>query len=458
MSESFSVEGQRVTVIGAARSGLAAAELLLSRGARVTLSDEKAKLPDAERLEKAGVRLQLGGHDLSTLSGADLVVLSPGVPIDRPEVQRARAAGVPVIGEIELASRWVKGRVVAITGTKGKSTTTTLTARMLEASGVAARAGGNIGVPLSGQVQGSTPETVHVIEVSSFQLESTDTFHPWIAALLNFSADHLDRHASLEVYGAAKARIFLRQTSEDWAVVNADDPGALGLAAHAASRRRWFGLNGIAEGVTVAAGQIVERVGGTETPLVPLSAVRVPGRHILSDVLAAAAVSRLAGASVEGVARAVEAFAGLEHAMEPVAVVEGVRFVNDSKATTIEAARGAVESIQSDLAIILGGKLKAGDFRELRGPLYGRARAIVAIGESAPLVVDRLGDVAPTTIARTMGDAVRLAFDAVRPRGTVLLAPACASFDMFTDFAERGRRFKEEVAQLAAERRAAGEQ
>ena len=458
MPGSFSVEGRRVTVVGAARSGIAAAELLLARGARVTISDVRETCADAERLERSGVRLELGGHDESTLAGSDLVVLSPGVALETPAVQRARKAGVPVIGEIELASRWLRGRVVAITGTKGKSTTTTLTARMLEASGLPARASGNIGTPLSRQVEHSTPEMLHVIEVSSFQLETTDTFHPWIAALLNFSADHLDRHPDLEAYGAAKARVFARQTPDDWAVLNADDGASIALAAHARSRRRWFGFGEVEEGVTVSGGQVVERVGRKETPLVPVSAMRVPGRHTLSDVLAAAAVGRLAGASVEGVARAVEAFTGLEHAMEPVGVVDGVRFVNDSKATTILAARHAVESIPSDLAVILGGRLKAGDFADLRTPLAGRACAIVAIGESAALVVDRLGDIAPTTVARTMRDAVRAAFDAVRPRGTVLLAPACASFDMFTDFAERGRRFKEEVAQLAADRRAAGEQ
>jgi UDP-N-acetylmuramoylalanine--D-glutamate ligase len=204
MAGAFSVEGRKVTVVGAARSGIAAAELLKARGADVTLSEAKASFPDAERLRAAGVGLELGGHDASTLLASDLVVLSPGVPLETPVVQQARTAGVPVIGEIELASRWLKGRIVAITGTKGKSTTTTLTARMLAASGLAASAGGNIGVPLSSQVDTSTPETLHVIEVSSFQLETIDTFHPWIAALLNFSADHLDRHADLESYAAAK--------------------------------------------------------------------------------------------------------------------------------------------------------------------------------------------------------------------------------------------------------------
>jgi UDP-N-acetylmuramoylalanine--D-glutamate ligase len=296
------------------------------------------------------------------------------------------------------------------------------------------------------------------VEVSSFQLETTDVFHPWIAALVNFSADHLDRHPTIEAYAAAKARIFARQTPEDWAVLNADDAPSQQLAEGAVARRRWFGFGGVRDGVTVDEGVIVERDGGRSRPLMPVASIKVPGRHTLSDVLAATAVSRLAGATAAGVADAATAFRGLEHAMELVGEADGVSFVNDSKATTIESARWAIESVEPPLAVILGGRLKAGDFGDLRGPLTGRARAIVAIGEAAPRIVERLGDVAPTVVARSMRDAVRSAFDAVGPGGTVLLAPACASFDMFADFADRGRRFREEVAQLVAGRRAADEQ
>jgi UDP-N-acetylmuramoylalanine--D-glutamate ligase len=449
MADGFSVEGRRVTVVGAARSGLAAAELLVSRGARVTLSEAKDTCPAAPRMEALGVRMELGGHEPSTLTSSDLIVVSPGVPLEQPAVAAARAAGVPVVSEIELASRWLRGRLVAITGTKGKSTTTTLTTRILEASGLTARAGGNIGAPLSAQVADSTPDTVHVVEVSSFQLESSDTFHPWIAALLNFSADHLDRHPTLEAYAAAKARIFARQTPDDWAVLNADDPQVAALAAAAAARRRLFGFDAVTEGVTVAGGQIVEREGKTVTPLAPVSALRVPGRHTLSDVLAAAAVSRLAGASAAGVAAAVAAFRGIEHAMELAGEIGGVRFVNDSKATTIESARAAIGSVEPPVAVILGGKHKAGDFADLRDALRARARVVVAMGEAAPSIVDRLTGVVPIVTARSMEAAVRAAFEHVRPEGTVLLSPACSSFDMFADFAERGRRFKEEVARLA---------
>ena len=227
MATGFNVSGARVVVVGAARSGVAAAELLARRGAIVTLTDTKASIPDAERLRAARVALALGSNDVAELDRADLIVTSPGVPLELESLAAARGRGVPVIGELELASRWLRGRIVAITGTKGKSTTTTLVGRMLKEAGRHVLVGGNIGVPLSAQVDDSTEETVHVVEASSFQLEATDTFHPWVAALLNLSPDHLDRHPDEAAYAAAKARIFANQTPDDWTVVNADSARAL---------------------------------------------------------------------------------------------------------------------------------------------------------------------------------------------------------------------------------------
>ncbi|HET9540706.1 MAG TPA: UDP-N-acetylmuramoyl-L-alanine--D-glutamate ligase, partial [Candidatus Limnocylindria bacterium] len=239
----FSVQGQRVLVVGAARSGVAAALLLARRGARVTLTDRKPSIPESDTLASAGVALELGTHRADAFTGADLIVLSPGVPMELPEVALARATGVPVIGELELASRWVRGPVVAITGTKGKSTTTTLVGRMLEAAGKRVLVGGNIGVPLSAQVESSTDDTVHVVEASSFQLEATDRFHPKIAALLNFSPDHLDRHPSVAAYAAAKQRVFANQTAEDWTVVNANSAAALDLARLTPARQVRYALD-----------------------------------------------------------------------------------------------------------------------------------------------------------------------------------------------------------------------
>jgi len=455
MGEMFSVEGRRVTVGGAAASGIAAAALLASRGARVTLSDARPEIEGAARLAALGVRLELGANRPETFAGADLVVLSPGVPLDRPFVEAARQAGVPLIGEIELASRWLRGRVIAITGTKGKSTTTTLTGRMLEASGTRAPLGGNIGLPLSAQVETSTPETVHVVEVSSFQLETIDRFHPWVAAIVNFSPDHLDRHSDVAAYAAAKARVFANQDGNDWAVVNADDEGAKAVASGATATRRWFGFDGIAEGVTVDGEWVIERRAGRTTPLVRTAALQVRGRHILADVLAAAAISRIAGATPAAITNAVEGFRGLEHAMELAGEIDGVTFVNDSKATNVASARRAIESIDGRLVAIVGGRYKGGDFRDLRGPLGARQAAVVAIGEATPLVEQALGDAVPVTPAGSMEDAVRTAYEMARPAGTVVLAPACSSFDMFADYADRGRRFKDAVARLAMEVRAA---
>jgi UDP-N-acetylmuramoylalanine--D-glutamate ligase len=446
----FDVRGKRVTVAGAARSGIAASELLASRGARVTLSDLQPEIGGAEALTRSGVHLELGGHRTETFTGADLVVTSPGVPPDQPVLVAARRHGVPIIGELELASRWLRGRIVAITGTKGKSTTTELTGRILEAAGFKVTVGGNIGAPLSAQVTDSTPETVHVVEASSFQLEQIDTFHPWIAVLLNFSADHLDRHPSVASYGAAKARVFENQAPDDWAVINADDPAVLELARKGRARTWLFGRRArIERGTAVEDGWIVDRRPETEVRLVPLDAIHLLGPHLVSDVMAAATVGAIAGAAPAAMTAAVESFRGLEHAMELVAEIDGVRFVNDSKATNVEAALRSIESFDAGLVPIVGGRFKGGDLRVLREPLKARARAVVVIGEATPLVREALTGAIEVHEAGSLEDAVRQAFALARPSGVVLLAPACSSFDMFRDYADRGRRFKENVRKLA---------
>ena len=446
----FDVRNKRVTVAGAARSGLAAAELLAGRGARVTLSDSRADLPDADRLRGLGVVLELGGHTRGTFTAADLVVLSPGVPPEQEAVQAARDRGVPVIAEIELASRWLQGRVIAITGTKGKSTTTALTGRMLEAAGFKVTVGGNIGSPLSAQVSLSTPDTFHVVETSSFQLEQIDTFHPWIAVMLNLSPDHLDRHPGVEAYAAAKARIFENQNANDFAVINADDPAVLGLARHGRATARLFSLAGtIDRGTVVEDGWIVDRQRDRAERLVPLDVIHLLGPHLVNDVMAAATVGAIAGAAPAAMTSAVDAFHGLEHAMELVADVGGVRFVNDSKATNVESALRSIESFERDLVPIMGGRFKGGDLRVLRDPLKARAKAVVAIGEARILLREALGDVVDVQEATSFAAAIDRAHQLAKPSGVVLLAPACASFDMFRDYAERGRMFKEEVARIA---------
>ncbi len=449
--EEFSVRGRRVVVVGAARSGVAAAELLVRRGAAVTLSERRESCEAGDRLREAGVTLELGGHRSATLAGADLIVASPGVPLTQPVFDAARERGVEIIGELELASRWIRGRMIAITGTKGKSTTTTLVGRMLAAAGQTALVGGNIGVPLSTQVDASTPETIHVVEASSFQLETTTRFRPWIAVWLNFAHDHLDRHPTVESYTAAKARIFANQRPDDWAVLNADDPVVVEQGALTPARRLSFSLTGsVADGFVVDGDWIVRRTGTDVQRLIPLGAVELTGRHMLNNVLAATVAAWVAGARSDAMVAALAGFEGLEHAMEPAGRIGGVRFVNDSKATNVEAAKRSIESFERNVVAIVGGRFKGGSLDELREPLAARGRAVIAIGDAAPLVREALGGVLPVVEARSMREAVERGYAAAAPDGVVLLAPACASFDWFSDYAERGRVFKEEVAALKA--------
>jgi UDP-N-acetylmuramoylalanine--D-glutamate ligase len=445
----FSVRHRRIVIVGAARSGIAAARLALRMGARVTLTDTRAAFDEADALKAEGVELELGGHTPETLANADLIVTSPGVPLGQPVFDAARARGVETIGELEFAWRWVDGRVIAITGTKGKSTTTTLVGRMLSAAGEHVMVGGNIGTPLSAQVEQSTAKTVHVVETSSFQLETTTTFRPWIAVWLNFADDHLDRHPTVEAYAAAKARIFANQQASDWAVVNADDAEVMRRARGGAAQRVEFSLAGsIADGFVVDGDWIVQRTGTRSGRLIPVHAVELTGRHMLHNVLAAAAASHIAGVGADAMVQALRGFHGLPHVMEPVAEFGGVRFVNDSKATNVEAARRSIESFDRGVVAIVGGRYKGGDFGELREPLKARGRAVVAIGEAASRVREALGATVPVVDAASMREAVARAYEAATPDGVVLLAPACSSFDWFRDYAERGDVFKREAAAL----------
>lgn len=451
-ASAFSVAGAPVVVVGAARSGIAAAELLARKGARVTLTETRKSLQALPRLRDAGVAVELGGHRPETLARAELVVLSPGVSPRLPAVAEVRRRGTPVISEVELAARWLRGPIVAVTGTKGKSTTTVLAGRMFDADGRRTLVGGNVGTALSSQVEASAPDVVHVVEVSSFQLELTRTFHPRIAVLLNLAPDHIDRHGSFDAYVAAKARIFANQTAEDTMVINADDPLVLDLARRGRARQMRFAVSShLDDGVLLSGESVVHRSPDGERRLLPVSAVRLPGRHLLSDVLAASAAASAAGVSAAAIERAVRAFDGCEHTLEPAGEVGGVRFVNDSKATNVLAARAAIECHERGVVVILGGRFKGGDLAELAPALAARARAVVAIGEARGRIRAELGAAVEVNEAPTLRAAVRAAYALARGKGTVLLAPACASLDMFDDYAQRGRVFKEEVARLEQE-------
>jgi UDP-N-acetylmuramoylalanine--D-glutamate ligase len=451
--------GGLVVVVGLARSGVAAAEYLARRGASVVATDRQGAEtlpPEALRLRDMGVRLELGGHDARTFLAASLIVVSPGVPFELPELAQARAAGVPVRAEVELAFRELRGTVAAVTGTKGKSTTTAALGAMLAAAGRDARVGGNIGRPLVSLVEGSTDETVFAVEVSSFQLEAIDSFRPRVAVFLNLSPDHLDRHPSFAAYAAAKTRIFENQTADDVAVVNAEDPEVMTRARAGRARLVTFAPQaGEAAGADAffAGGQARLRRGPAEEALFARASLRLPGAHLAGDLLAAAVAARELGASAEAIRAAAESFRGVEHVLEHVATVEGVDYYNDSKATNVAAARKSLEAFAAPVHLILGGRYKGGDFAELGPALRAHGRQVLAIGEARHRISAALRAEAPVSPCASLDEAVERAHAAARPGDVVLLAPACSSFDMFRDYAERGRRFKDAVHALAEGRR-----
>ncbi|HEY7923994.1 MAG TPA: UDP-N-acetylmuramoyl-L-alanine--D-glutamate ligase [Vicinamibacteria bacterium] len=447
--------GKRVVVVGLARSGVAAAAFLARQGAQVTAVDRKPESelgPEALALGTLGVRLVLGPHRRETFLESELVVVSPGVPWELEELEAARGAGIPVIAEIELAFQHLRGEVAAITGTKGKSTTTAALGAMLREAGRDARVGGNIGAPLVGLVEGSTDATAFAVEVSSFQLEGTTSFRPRIAVWLNLSADHLDRHPTLDAYVAAKARIFANQRPEDWAVVNADDPVVLAQARRARARQLPFRVTGeplaAGDGAFFAGDAARLRKDGAEETLFARADLSLPGAHLHGDMLVAATAARLMGAPAEAIARAVRGFRGVEHVLEHVATVDGVAYYNDSKATNVEAARRSLEAFDMPVVVILGGRYKGGEFGELAPSLRAHGRAVVAIGEAAERISSALGGAIHLERAPSLREAVLQARSLAKPGDVVLLAPACSSFDMFKDYAERGRAFKAEVAKL----------
>ena len=457
------LSGASAVVVGLARSGVAAAAFLAGRGAHVTASDVKpreALTPEALALESQGVRLETGGHRLETLLAASLVVVSPGVPWDLPELTQARDRGVEVIAELELACRHLMGEVVAVTGTKGKSTTTAAVGAMLRAAGRDVRVAGNIGRPAILCVEGSDARTVFALEVSSFQLEGVHSLHPRVAIFLNLSDDHLDRHGSFEAYAAAKARVFLNQTADDWAVVNADDRRVLDRARQGRAQLLRFGSAARAaeEAAFFHEGSAQLRHLGQEETLFSRAALRLPGPHLADDLLAAAAAARLMGAPLDAVQRAVEGFEGAEHVLEFVAEIDGVRYFDDSKATNVAAACKSLEAFDRPVIAIMGGRFKGGDLTRLAQVASGRAKLVLAIGEAQALLVEALSPVVTVTACDSLASAVARAREAARPGDVALLAPACASFDMFEDYAQRGQAFKHEVRRLA-ERRipAAGE-
>jgi UDP-N-acetylmuramoylalanine--D-glutamate ligase len=442
-----------VLVVGLARTGIATALFCAARGAHVTATEGQPESQIAEtaaKLRVAGVTLELGGHRAESFVQQDLIVPSPGVPPTMPALAAARAIGIPVWSEIELAWRFLRGRLICITGSNGKTTTTALTGHILETAGLPVQVAGNIGTPLISRVELSCDAGFTVVEASSFQLESIAAFRPDVAVLLNITADHLDRHGSMEVYGRAKARMFGNQTEEDDAVVNADDAAAV---SYAPSRPQvyWFSRQkNVANGCFLRGDEIVFRRDGTETVLLERKVIGLRGNHNIENVLAAAAAARLAGVEPAAIEEGVRTFAGVEHRIEYVATISGVEYFNDSKATNVDAALKALDAFPGKLLVILGGKDKGSDYSLLRESLRARARMALLIGSAAEKIETDLGGAVPVERAGTLAHALETAAQRAQPGDTVLLAPACASFDQFESYEHRGRIFKQLVRELAA--------
>jgi UDP-N-acetylmuramoylalanine--D-glutamate ligase len=445
------LKGKKILVVGLGKSGLAAALFLRRRGAHVTVSDirsAEALARDIPALLEEGINVEAGGHGLLTFRRQDLIVVSPGVPLDTPELLQVRSFGLPIIGELELAARFLQGKALAITGSNGKTTTTTLVGDILRDSGLPTLVGGNIGVPVVALLDESTPDSWSVLEVSSFQLESTQEFHPFIAVILNITPDHLDRHGSLENYALAKERIFARQTAQDFLVLNADNARAAEAASRAPSQVYWFSLESVVEqGAWVENGAVVFRASKSapaET-ILPLAAIPLKGTHNVENVLAAACAARLAGVSAASIRATVQRFHAVEHRLEYVATINGVEFYNDSKATNVDATIKAVTAFPGGIHLILGGKDKNSDYSLLAPYLRERVRAVYTIGSAAQKIESQLRGVVPIHSCEALRAAVMAAAAEATTGEIVLLAPACSSFDQFENYEHRGRVFKELV-------------
>jgi UDP-N-acetylmuramoylalanine--D-glutamate ligase len=445
------VKGKKVLVVGLGKSGMAAALFLRRRGAQVTVSDVRsaeALAKDIPTLLEAGIMVEAGGHGLLTFRRQDLIVVSPGVPMDTPELAQTISFGLPVIGELELAARFLKGKILSITGSNGKTTTTTLVGEILKGAGLPTLVGGNIGVPVVSLIEESTDQTWSVLEVSSFQLETTVEFRPAIAVILNITPDHLDRHGNLENYALAKERIFAAQTAQDFLVLNADNARAAEAASRSVAQVYWFSAeHPVAQGAWLEEGQVVYRPaqGAATEKIIPLSGIPLKGAHNVENVLAAVVSSRLAGASAGAVCKGIENFKAVEHRLEYVTTRNGVEFYNDSKATNVDATAKALAAFSTGIHLILGGKDKNSDYTQLAQLLRERVTAVYTIGSAAAKIESELRGVVSIHSCETLEKAVHAATAAARPGEVVLLAPACSSFDQFENYEQRGRVFKELV-------------
>ena len=447
------MKDKRVLVVGLGKSGVASALFLKEHGAQVTVSDTKPQDQLQEEIPLLldhGIAVETGGHGERTFRGQDLIVVSPGVPVDAKPLAMARALGEPVIGEIELASEFLPGPMVAITGSNGKTTTTTLAGEIVVAGGHRAVVGGNIGTPAVSLIQGATAETVAVLEVSSFQLETIQKFRPKIAVILNITPDHLDRHRTFATYVNAKARIFENQTAQDCTVLNADDPTCVELAQRTKAQVFWFSRKKeVSMGAFVHDGHIAFREGKGQQDVMLVSEIPLKGAHNVENVLAAVCVGMLLNCAPHRIRETVQNFKAVEHRIEYVATIRGVEYYNDSKATNVDATIKALESFPANIHLILGGKDKDSDYTQLNQLLKERVKQVYTIGAAAGKIESHIGAAVKIVHAETLENAIRQAAKSAQAGDVVLLAPACASFDQFQNYQHRGKVFKETVHALS---------
>jgi UDP-N-acetylmuramoylalanine--D-glutamate ligase len=445
------LKGKKVLVVGLGKSGLAAALFLRRRGAQVTVSDlrsAQALSKEIPSLLEAGISVEAGGHGLLTFRRQNLIVVSPGVPLSTPELVQVRNLGLPIIGELELAARFLKGNVLAITGSNGKTTTTTLCGEIFSAAGFKTLVAGNIGLPVIEVVDQSAPNAWAVLEVSSFQLETTGSFHPRIAMILNVTPDHLDRHGSFENYVAMKEKIFANQTSDDTLILNGDDPVTQQAAARARAQVLWFSRSKIVrQGAFVREGTVFYRASeqSSPVPIMPVAQIPLKGDHNVENVLAAVCAGCAAGIAPESIARSVAAFHAVEHRLEFVASLQGVDFYNDSKATNVDATLKAIAAFPGNIHLILGGKDKNSDYTQLNPWLRDRVKAVYTVGAAAEKIESQIAGAASIKRAGTIEAAVDQAAQQAVAGDVVLLAPACSSFDQFENYEQRGKAFKQAV-------------
>lgn len=456
----MNLKNKKVIVVGLAMTGLAVARFLKDRGAQVTATDlkEKDELDSyAQEALAMGISLQLGAHKIEAFTGSDLIVVSPGVPHTITPLETARRAGIPVIGEMELASRYIKEPIVAITGTNGKTTTTSLIGEMLKASGCSVFVGGNIGAPLIGYLNSGTRADVIVAEISSFQLDTIESFRPKVGVLLNITEDHLDRYDDFPHYVQSKGRLFQNQEDTDVAVLNMMDPAVCELESGIPGQKLYFNIDSaktyhfVSEtrhGVLIRDKRMICTLPGKPPVILSLAKFRLKGKHNQENAAAASLAALVAGAGREGIQMTLDTYEGPRHRLEYVRSVNDIEYYNDSKATNVDAAKRSLESFDSPMILIMGGRDKGGSYTFLKELIKKRVKRLIAIGEAREKILSALGGLTHSEGTRTLGDAVHLAHQAAAPGDVVLLSPGCSSFDMFTDYAERGEAFCKAVRGL----------